>query len=202
MGAPPPALASAGRINKQGEPVLYLCLDRKTPVYEVRPSIGDVVSVQHFRTQRKLRVCDFSSRFDDCEPFVLSSSAYEKYQQVSTRNQIRHEIGRELARAVRRGDEARDYLATQFVATFARQAKFDGLMFSSTQNPGGVNLVLFDPDDARAIGNTREQNIEAVSYRRRKRPMARRVTQVDRETPAPVASVIDSGPLIADDMVV
>lgn len=46
MGAPPAPVATAGRINKQGEPVLYLCFDELTPVFEVRPSIGDIVSVQ------------------------------------------------------------------------------------------------------------------------------------------------------------
>jgi RES domain len=175
MGAPPPALTTAGRINKQGEPVLYVCLDPKTPVYEVRPSIGDVVSVQRFITRRKLRVCDFSSRFDVCEPFVLSPGAYAKYQRVSTKNQIRLEIGRKLARPVRRGDEAKDYLATQFVATFAREARFDALMFSSTQRHGGVNLVLFDSDDAAPDGEVRERIIEGVSYRRSKRRADRRI---------------------------
>ncbi len=180
MGAPPPALATAGRINKQGEPVLYVCLDRRTPVYEVRPSIGDVVSVQRFITQRTLRVCDFSSRSDACEPFVMSSSAYAKYQRISTKNQIRFEIGRELARPVRRGDEAKDYLATQFVATFAREAGFDALMFSSTQRNGGINLVLFDPDDAAPHGEVRERTIEGVSYRRSKRRRtARRIADPD-----------------------
>jgi len=52
----------------------------------VRPSIGDVVSVQRFIVQRKLKVCDFSSRSDDCEPFVMSANAYAKYQQISARN--------------------------------------------------------------------------------------------------------------------
>lgn len=109
----------------------------------------------------------------------MSPGAYAKYQSVSTKNQIRFEIGRELARPVRRGDEAKDYLATQFVATFAREAGFDALMFSSTQRNGGVNLVLFDPDDAAPHGEVRERTIEGVSYRRSKRRASRRIADPD-----------------------
>lgn len=179
MGAPPAPLAAVGRINKVGEPVLYLCLDKKTPIAEVRPSIGDTVSVQGFEICRDLKVCDFTRGRDACEPFVETEEAFAEYQRISTRNQIRNEIGAELARPVRRGDEATEYLPTQLVATFARELGFDALMFSSTQREGGINLVLFDSDDARSHGQVREHEIQGVSYR--KRPKARRVVAIEEE---------------------
>lgn len=173
MGAPPAPVATAGRINKQGEPVLYLCLDELTPVFEVRPSIGDIVSVQQFATVRKLKICDLTKGYDLCDPFVEGDAAYARYQKIFARNQIRNEVGGAIARPVSRGDEAKEYLPTQLIATFAREAAFDGLMFSSSQRKGGENLVLFDPDDAVPNGSVKEQKVEEISYHVKERSIVR-----------------------------
>jgi hypothetical protein len=209
IGAPPAPVATAGRISKQGEPVLYLCLDEATPVSEVRPSIGDIVSVQQFVTVRKLKICDFTKGFDPCDPFVEGDDAYAKYQKISTRNQIRNEIGGRLARPVSRGDEAKEYLPTQLIASFAREAGFDGLMFSSTQRNGGENLVLFDPDDAVPDGPISEQEVEEVSYRRKERRVVRLVIGVEGKPEIEKAPLIErrpivenDGPVVLDDIVV
>jgi hypothetical protein len=176
MGAPPAPRALAGRVNMQGQPVLYLCLDRKTPIYEMRPSIGDVVTVQRFVTRRTYRICDLRRRHEPCNPFVEGDLGYEEYRATADRNQIRNQIGLQLAKPVSRGDEAAEYLPTQVFASFVREAGFDGLMFSSTQRAGGDNLVLFDPDAATARTRPREITIGAVELQLRKHPVRRKHT--------------------------
>jgi len=89
------------------------------------------------------------------------------------------------------------------VATFAREAGFDGLMFSSTQRNGGGNLVLFDPDDAVPRGEVRERTIEAVSYRRGRRRSARKAVE-PAEGSADLRSLATAPekPIVLDDIVV
>jgi hypothetical protein len=59
IGAPPPAKASPGRLNRDGVSFLYLSTDETTAAAEVRPHPGHLVSIAAFRCLRDVRVADF-----------------------------------------------------------------------------------------------------------------------------------------------
>lgn len=148
--------------------MLYATIERKTAVYEVRPSIGDAVTVGCFELAKDLRMCDLRRRHEPCRAFVESDDAFQKYLEVSSRNRVRAEIGRELAIPVRPGDEKEKYLPTQVFAAMVQELGFDGLMFSSSQHEGGENVVLFDPDAAILTKRIREVRVDGVRYAMRK----------------------------------
>jgi hypothetical protein len=174
MGAPPATHATSGRANFAGQPVLYACLDRQTAYHEVRPSIGDLVTVRRLVTKRDLIICDLRRKYEACTPFVQSDVGYARYLEISSRNQIRQQIGGEFAEPVRRGDEAAGYLPTQVFAALLRRLGFDGLMFSSSQRPTGENFILFDPGDAEITRFVSEFKVNEVKYAARIMPRRRK----------------------------
>lgn len=176
MGAPLATLASPGRGNFAGQPVLYTCLDRQTAYYEVRPTISETVTVRRLLTTRELRICDLQRRYESCTPFVEGDAAYEEYLKISSRNRIRRQIGTEFATPVKRGDEATGYLPTQVFTALLRRLHFDGLMFSSSLRPAGANLILFDPEDAKITRFVSEFGIRKLQYTAQRLPRRRKST--------------------------
>ena len=59
-GAPPADLIGNGRANPDHIRYLYLSEDPVTPVYEVRPIIGDTVSVAKFKLLKDVRLYDLT----------------------------------------------------------------------------------------------------------------------------------------------
>lgn len=66
-GAPPADLIGNGRANPDHIRYLYLSEDPVTPVYEVRPIIGDTVSVAKFKLLKDVRLYDLTFDIHDIE---------------------------------------------------------------------------------------------------------------------------------------
>lgn len=144
LGAPPKERAANNRMNPAGIPLLYVADDTKTCIAEVRPSIGDVVVVGRFRSTKCLKFFDFTALDGNLSHTSLSlfDPAYEERSQ---RRQLLKYLHDEIAKPVRTSDT--DYVVTQALAEFIRYEKeqlFDGIIFRSVQNEGGINYVLFD----------------------------------------------------------
>jgi hypothetical protein len=73
-----------------------------------------------------------------------------------------------MSRPVDPHASAIEYAPTQFVAEHVRNEDYDGLMFVSALNAGGMNLVLFDKTDAEVVDVTlyrvRQVRYEAEKY--------------------------------------
>jgi hypothetical protein len=61
-GAPPCNKATSGRINPAGISYLYVAENAHTAIVEVRPIIGQMVSVAEIETKKKLKLFDFCAR--------------------------------------------------------------------------------------------------------------------------------------------
>lgn len=59
------------------------------------------------------------------------------------------EIDEELARPIRRADQLRKYVPTQYVCEYLKSSGFDGIVFRSAMGDG-MNLALFHPSKAEA----------------------------------------------------
>ena len=64
-GAPPADYVGNGRANPDHIRYLYLSEDSVTPVYEVRPIIGDTVSVAKFRLKKDVKLYDLTLDIHD-----------------------------------------------------------------------------------------------------------------------------------------
>ena len=134
-GMPPADLATAGRINPANISYLYLSEDSQTCVFEVRPTIGQQVSVATFRTKKDLTVYDLSSNMD-CEDDTYNPLLFKQIKERFSVPNV--------------GDDFH-YLPTQFLSEVIKDMGFDGIRFNSSLKQDGINVVLFSDKNCKAI---------------------------------------------------
>lgn len=134
IGAPPPYLASFGRINRAGVSFLYCASDKYTAISEIRPHPGDFVSIGKFIFNKDCLIFDLTERsFLD---FYISDEKLDNFMQLNTLT--------ELLQKVVPPSERQAYNITQLIADCIRKLDFDGILFPSSVGKG-ENLVLFNP---------------------------------------------------------
>jgi hypothetical protein len=133
---PPTEGISSGRANPDNIRYLYVCEDKVTPIYEVKPSIGQTVSLAKLKLKRDVKLFDFTFNpysESDVIPKLFTSIGYK----FSLPN-----YGRTTK-----------YYATQYLAEMIKHNKFDGIRFNSSLNKDGKNIVLFNVDDCSVISS-------------------------------------------------
>ena len=134
--APPSELASAGRCNSEGVAYLYAAQEEHTAVAEIRPYVGDTISIATLHPKRDLRLVNL-----DYDPSATISGAEFFY----------HEIQEEFAR-VNKGQKS-DYLITQYITSLVEHSGYSGLCFRSSLVEDGTNYVIFRPNDCEAVSS-------------------------------------------------
>jgi hypothetical protein len=140
--------APEGRVNPVGIPCLYAATELETAIAEVRPWMGENVSVAQLRTNRELT-------FVDCS---LSDGKYRFYpggepNAAERQRACWRDINRAFARPVERSDHAPDYVPTQVIAEMFRRAGLDGIGYGSSLG-SGLNIALFGLGDAEVMNCT------------------------------------------------
>lgn len=138
--APAADLVPSGRANPDHIRYLYLCEDNITPIYEIRPFIGQIVSVAKFKLIRDIKVYDLTLDIQEetSDPSMYFPSLYNS-------------IGKMFSKPYNK--DISKYIPTQYLAEEIKKMGFDGLRFNSSLHAGGVNLVLFDPDLCKAVSS-------------------------------------------------
>lgn len=160
--APPPDRAIALRANGTGQPTLYVANKPETALSEVRPALGERVTLAKLRLERPVTV---ASLIGYPNGFPSPFTQFEEYRTWLRFQDAKQHLGAEFAAPVRRSDEARDYLFTQYVANEARRLGLDGLAYGSAQGAGGVNYAFFDPGVATGVGQVRVLEVNDVQYK-------------------------------------
>lgn len=145
LGPPPPAKASAGRMNFEGSSVFYGAFQRETCIAELRPSLGSTVVSAEFKFREGVRILDLLNLDRSGHQSDLSIFQPDYYQRRITRSFIRL-FHQEIRRPVLPGSE-HEYLVTQVLSDYlvnVQSPSIDGMLFSSVQHNGGINLVLFN----------------------------------------------------------
>lgn len=138
--APPSNLATAGRANPKLISYLYTASDEKTALYEVRPSIGQEVSIATVTIRKNLQI------FDMCISEIPETSDFTQVENYFILQKLSS-----LFSEVNYGSED-EYLPTQFICDYIRDLGFDGIRFRSALNSDGQVVVLFDTNT-----NSKEQ---------------------------------------------
>ena len=155
--------AKEGRANPKGIPCLYLATEEKTAMSEMRPSVGDYVSVGQFKTLKPLTLIDCSIGHDsginlyfdlDNGPFEPDAKEREKA--------VWNDIDRAFSEPVTDSDKSADYAPTQIISELFRSKGFDGIAYKSHLGDG-FNVALFDLDAADII-NCGLFEVKAVAY--------------------------------------
>lgn len=158
LGAPPPAVASAGRANRKGKPVLYLSSDYPTALAEVRAWKGAAVALAEVRIRRGLFVVDLSEQELLGSPFFVELLAWKIELAVLLRR-----LGEDMSRPVVAHEDEVLYKPTQLLAWLIQSSGYDGCIYPSAMGPD-TNIVLFNPDDAE-ITNVSYERVNRVEYR-------------------------------------
>lgn len=154
IGPPPANSALAGRANADGQVVLYVADDEKTAVSEVRPALGLYVSVAELKLKRDCRILDLTKELPELNPFERDNLGwFLGIRDLLTR------LGDEMARPLERNDDKTLYMPCQRLADYIRQNAYDGIRYPSALNPGGTNVVFFDP----AVAEVIESNLVKVT---------------------------------------
>lgn len=146
--------AFEGRANPAGRPALYLGSKKVVAISEVRPWVGDKISLAQFRLSRDLRLVDLSKGHDQnvlshVKFNVLLGEASSTTEDNNAAVWI--EIDQAFSRPVTKSDDRADYVPTQILSELFLGAGYDGLIYRSSFGEKGYNIVLFDPDDANLI---------------------------------------------------
>ena len=132
-------------MNQKGIPVFYGALDETTCVTEVRPPVGSQVVIGKFNLLRPVRLLDLGVL---SKVYVDVSYFDPSYSVLHGRASFIRSLVNEISRPIMPQDADREYLPTQFVASYlARKVapNFDGIIFPSSQTEeDGQNVVLFN----------------------------------------------------------
>ncbi len=153
LGAPPPQLTRAGRLNRTGVAFLYLASDVETACAEVRPHPSHVLSIGAYRSLRPLKVANLDT---DIAAFAANDHELSLYDFVYSAD-----VAVSLTVLP---EEAARYSITQLIAEVLRQRGFDGVAFKSSVGEG-QNLCVFKPDAFEfVVGTSSIQSVRALTY--------------------------------------
>ena len=146
MGCPPASKATAGRANPIGIPYLYLCDNIDTTFYEVRAVYLDRISVGRFIIQRDLNLVNFSAETNLF--YAFNSENNDSLIEVIKHKILFKKISADLSKPQRKYDTEIEYVPTQLICEYCKHIGADGIMFKSSLDQSGTNIVLFNNDDA------------------------------------------------------
>jgi hypothetical protein len=132
---PPTSNISAGRANPDNIRYLYVCEDEVTPIYEIKPSIGQNISLAKLKLNRDVTLYDLT--INTINEDIMPTLFYIIEKKFSLPNY---------------GDLTK-YYSTQYIAEMLNNKGFDGIRFNSSLNEGGKNIVLFNVDDCRVVSS-------------------------------------------------
>lgn len=139
-GSPDHSKIKGGRANPDYIRYLYLAEDADTACYEIRPIIGQNISVATFKSLKQLKLYDLT----DQRPNRFENPVYEA---PSLFDCISEHFSMPNA------DDPQKYIPTQFLTEKIKELGFDGLRFRSSLKQGGVNIVLFEPENCEAVSS-------------------------------------------------
>ncbi|MFJ5253911.1 RES family NAD+ phosphorylase [Pseudomonas sp. NPDC088414] len=151
LGAPPPGVGGAGRMNARGVSVFYGATNVQTAIAEVRPPVGSLVVSATFRATRELRLLNLGALNDICPNQALSYFQPERMEQ-GQRCAFPAALREQLLLPVMPEMVDQGYLITQAIADFLSthpKLNLDGILFPSIQvsqhgdPPAGHNVILF-----------------------------------------------------------
>lgn len=123
---PPIGFSKSGRANVPYSSYLYCAEDIETAACEVKPYIGDYISVATFKTKKDFRLINFVDLSNDMENYDQSN--YLNFMCTCFSRPVKND---------------KDYAITQFISDEIRKYGYDGLCFRSIFT-NQINYVIFN----------------------------------------------------------
>ncbi|ACF00451.1 RES domain protein [Rhodopseudomonas palustris TIE-1] len=168
LSAPPPPLASGGRLNRAGVSFLYLASDAATAAAEVRPHPGHYLSIGEFECLQNIRIASLDAGIMQ---YAGNEHELELFHFLYSADQL-------MATPVPPEKTAR-YSITQLIADCLRRKGFEGVSFRSSIGVGN-NLCIFKPEwFAPVDGSEVVQRVKSLAYELAATPMILEPNQAD-----------------------
>lgn len=132
MLAPPFRKATAGRCNPEGISYLYLANTSETAIREIKPQIGDIVTIAMFDV-------------DVSKIFSFNVYLMEHYGIIATNIYVKcllFFILEDLSTAITLENHL-DYIPLQYISEYIKSLGYYGFSYTSVYKTG-LNLVMFD----------------------------------------------------------
>jgi len=161
--------AVEGRANPQGIVVLYVATSSKTAISEIRPWVGDLISVVRMQTTAERKLVDLSllagryhsHMWHQVTGFLRETPLSEK----EVNEIVWAEIDNAFSRPVGRMTTRAEYVPTQILASVVKSAGYDGLAYKSAfGDETGFNVALFSTEHIR-IKSGHLFEVEAIEFR-------------------------------------
>lgn len=146
--APPNELAAAGRMNPAGIAYMYLAFQPGVALGEVLSHPPCQAAVVTFETKRELLLLDLTQLPE--APSIFDVKRYGMDQSLSFLAKFVADTSKPFSKD---GGEHISYVPSQVVSEYFNQVfettdkkKLDGILYPSSIQPGGKNVVLFPPE--------------------------------------------------------
>ena len=130
---PPLKIIKANRANTEGIPCLYAAKEEKTAIAEVRPFLGNEISVAGIQIKRDLTIFDLYLDLNIKDIEIIKLSSPDIWLGIAFAFSIPYE-----------NTSKNEYLLTQCVSEYVQLSGFDGIRYSSSLDENGKNIVLFN----------------------------------------------------------
>lgn len=131
----PREIVGDGRGNAQGISYLYLTTDKKTAISEVRPTLGEYVTVAQVKLKSDKPLCSFSFKL------------LEEWERHMSKPLIKNDVSRNLMYIINDKMSEKiassiEYIPLQFIIEYIKHLGFSGFSFDSSLDKGH-NYILF-----------------------------------------------------------
>ena len=146
----PKYIKNGGRANPPGFTYLYLASTKETALAEMRPWVGESLTLGIFEIQKNIKIVVCKAGDEDWEErLFVENPPLDKLNQY-----VWNDISRAFAHPVDREDQENTYVPTQILAEAFKAEGFDGFAYRSGLERG-TNIVLFDVHAAKLIDRCR-----------------------------------------------
>lgn len=164
MGRPSDASqCKAGRGNPAGVSYLYLSSNEDTALAEVKPYIGEYVTIGNFIVLRDLSIINLA------DPNIGSPFKHgDKIEHLLYNIYFLQMLSKELSKPLRPEEFYLDYLPTQYLCELIKSKQYKGIKFMSSV-ADGRNYLLYGDEDV-ICKETELYQVAGVSYKKKKLP--------------------------------
>jgi hypothetical protein len=144
-----------GRINPRGIPCLYLATTAGAAISEMRPWVGEYITLAQFKTVSDCLVVDCSlstMQSDWLEPVNLNGPNGKREPDAREKEDgVWGDIGFAFSKPVTVDERQLDYVPTQILAETFRNEGYHGIVYKSLLDEAGKNIALFNLASATLI---------------------------------------------------
>jgi len=142
LGSVPIKYAKNNRFSPIGISYGYFAFEKNTVLKEIRSTVNDEVAIGQFDLINNLKIIDFRSKtMNEKSLNYFDDDFNEKFYCIG---HFIKEFISDISKPISDDKQLLEYIPTQIMSEYIWSKGYDGFLFDSSVNSGGINLVLFE----------------------------------------------------------